>query len=110
MIKDRVVRIKLKRYCHEQKPISYVGKVTAISEQWLIVDARTVVISRNQPNGVQIDKRNSAMMLPWGSIESVRVLPDNFDVNNIRVTTEGSQLRIIVDGALDAYLGEMGEG
>ena len=109
MIKDRIVRVKLRRGT-QQRPLNYIGKVTAFNDLWVVMEARAVLVCRSQPNGVQVDKRPSAIMVPRESIESIRVLPDNFKVDEIRVTTEGQQLRVMVDGAPDCYIGEMGEG
>ncbi len=110
MIKDRFVRVKLIKRYHEKRPISYVGKVTAFSDSWVVLDAKCLMLARSQPNGVQVDAKSNAMMIPRDNIESIRVLPDNFDMDNIRLTTEGQQLHMIVDGAMDAFLGELGEG
>ena len=110
MIKDRMVRIKLKRNFQGHRPMSYVGKVTAFSDEWVVVDGKGVMLSRHEKEGVQIDAKTSAMVIPRENVESIRVLPDDFDVGNIRVTTEGQQIQMLVDRAMDAYLGEMGEG
>jgi len=110
MIKDKIVRVKLRKRYHEQKPMHYVGKVTGFSEEWVILHAKGLMLSRSQPNGVQIDAKPSAMMIPRDNIDSIRLLPDTFDINAIKITTEGQQIRMVVDGAQDALLGEMGEG
>jgi len=110
MLKDKNVRIKMKKHFHEQRPISYVGKVTSFSENWIILHARTLMAARTQPNGVQMDAKASAVMLPRENIDSIRILPDNFDADSIRITTEGQQLRIAVEGAQDCFIAEMGEG
>ncbi|MCC6142548.1 MAG: hypothetical protein IT368_01955 [Candidatus Hydrogenedentes bacterium] len=110
MIKDRIVRVRLKKHYKEQRPWSYVGKVTAFNDHWLVMEGRGIVLARQQSSGVEIDKKPSAMMIPRENIETIRVLPDSFDVTNMTVTTEGQQLRLVVDKALDAYLGDLGEG
>jgi len=110
MLKDKVVRIKLKKYFHEQKPISYVGKVTYFSDDWVVVNGKGLMLARHQPNGVQIDQAAAPVMLPRDAIESIRVLPENFDIKKLTVTTEGQQLLLTVEGAADTYIGEMGEG
>ena len=110
MLKDRIVRIKLKKHFKEQRPISYVGKVTSMNDYWVVVDARALMLNRHESVGVQSDKKNNAIVIPRDNIESIRVLPDSFDAANLRFTTDGQQLRMIVDGALDCYIGELGEG
>jgi len=110
MIKDRMVRVKLKKFYKEQKPFCFVGKVTAFSEGWVVLEAKGIMLSRAQSNGVQVDSRANPVMIPRESIESIRLLPDNYDINNITVTTEGQQLRLVVDGPRDVFIGELGEG
>jgi hypothetical protein len=110
MIKDRIVRVKLKKNFREQRPLCYVGKCTAFSDCWVVLDARGVMLSRIQPNGAQIDEKSSPVVIPRESIDSIRVLPDNFDVANMKITTQGQQLQLVVDGARDCFLGELGEG
>lgn len=109
MIKDRIVRLKLKRGA-QAHPWSFVGRVTAFNDNWIIMEARGIMLSRAQQQGADIDAKPSAMMFPRESIESIRVLPDSFDMANIRVTTEGQKLMLVVDGAANAFLGEMSEG
>jgi len=110
MIKDRTVRVKLKKQYLEQKPMSYVGKVTAFNDFWLAMEATGVMVARNQPSHVQIDKHRGAAIIPRDNIESILLLPDDFDVKNIRITTEGQQIQIEVKGAPNVYIGELGEG
>lgn len=110
MIKDRNVRIKMKKHFKEQRPWSYVGKVTAFSENWIVLEARGIMLSRAQSTGVEIDKHASAFMLPRENIESIRILPDSFDIKNLSVTTDGQQLLLNVEKAANAFLGELGEG
>lgn len=110
MIKDKIVRVKLKRNFHEQRPLSYVGKVTAFSDYWVVMEAIGVLIARNQPNNVQIDKHRSAALIPRDNIESIILLPDNFDVKSMKITTEGQQIQIVVTGGANVYIGELGDG
>ena len=110
MIKDQVVRIKLKKQFAEQRPLNYVGKCIAFTDPWLVMDGKCVMLVRSQPDGVQIDENMTRHIIPRESIESIRVLPDAFDINALTVTTEGQQLRLVVEGVQDVYIGEMGEG
>lgn len=110
MLKDRVIRIRLKKYFHEQKPLCYVGKCTDMNDSWVVVDGRALMIARNAPDNVQIDKKSAYIVIPRDNIESIRVLPDTFDVENMKITTEGQQLRLVVDGKRDCMIGELGEG
>jgi regulator of RNase E activity RraA len=110
MIKDRFVRVKLKKNFHEQKPLSFVGKVTAFNDHWIVMDAKGILVTRQQATGAEVDPKSQATMIPRENIESIRILPDSFDMANIRVTTEGQKLVIVVDGAADVFIGVLGEG
>ena len=110
MLKDKMVRVKLKKSFKEQRPISYIGKCTSFSDYWVAIHARSVMVARSQPNHVQIDRDLCAVLVPRDSIESIQVLPDNFDIKNIQITTEGQQLLVKVEGTADSFIGEIGEG
>jgi len=110
MIKDRIVRIKMKKNFKEQKPFSFVGKVTFWSEDWIALEGKGIMLTRQQSSGVQIDEGIKVVLIPRESIDHIQVLPDNLDINNLKVTTEGQQLVLVVDGKRNSFLGEMGEG
>jgi hypothetical protein len=110
MIKDQIVRIKLvKRYQH-QRPISYIGKVVHFSDAWIVIDGYGMILSRAQSNGVSLDKLKSRNMIPRENIESIHILPDDFDVKNIQFTTNDQQIVVEVKGGQASFIGEMGEG
>lgn len=110
MLRERIVRVKLKKSYNEQRPWSYIGKCTAFSDFWIVLEAKGLMISRQQPGAVQVDKRPQVVVIPRDNVESVIVLPDNFDWQNLKATTDGQQIQIIVDGKRDIFVGEMGEG
>ncbi|HOV33862.1 MAG TPA: hypothetical protein PLX23_10935 [Candidatus Hydrogenedens sp.] len=110
MLKDRIVRIRMKKSFKEQKPFSYVGRVTVWSENWIALEGKGLMLTRQQATGVQIDENFKAILIPRESIDHIQVLPDNIDLNNLKVTTQAQQLVLIVDGKQDAFLGEIGEG
>ncbi|HOQ88984.1 MAG TPA: hypothetical protein PLO53_06300 [Candidatus Hydrogenedentes bacterium] len=110
MLKDRMVRVKLIRRFKEQRPQSYVGKVTGFSEGWVILEGKLVLVSRNIPGGAQIDAQKTVVLIPRDNIESIQLLPDSFNIDGMTISTEGQQLRINVEGGAPSYIGEMGEG
>ena len=110
MIKDRIVRIRLRKYYKEQKPFSYVGKVTAWSENWVAIEGKGIMLSRQSSTGVQIDTDIRLVLIPRETIETIQILPDSFNINDIRTTTEGQQVVLVIDDKRNAFLGEIGEG
>jgi hypothetical protein len=110
MLKDRIVRVKLKKHYQEQKPISFIGKCTAFGENWLVIEGKQVMAARGVAGGVQIDTHAAHHVVARDNVESIRVLPEDFNIAEMKLTTEGQQLRIVVDGKRDCYIGELGEG
>lgn len=110
MIKDKIARVKLKKQFAEQRPMSYVGKVTAFNDYWVAMEAVGLLIARSQPNNVQIDKHRSGVIIPRDNIESIMLLPDNFDIKAMKISTEGQQIQIVVSNGPGIYVGELGEG
>lgn len=110
MIKDKIARVKLKKHFGEQRPMSYVGKVTAFNDFWVAMEAVGILIARNQPNNVQIDKHRIAVLVPRDNIESIVLLPDGFDIKAMKISTEGQQIQIVVSNGPGVYVGELGEG
>lgn len=110
MLKDRIVRIRMRKMFKEQKPFSYVGKVTAMTESWIALEGRAIMLTRQQASGVQIDEHFKLFVIPRENIDHIQVLPDNFDLTKLSITTQGQQLVLVVDGKRDSFLGELGEG
>ncbi len=110
MLKDRMIRIRLNKSYQQQRPLSYVGKCTGFNNYWVVVDGRSIMVARSQPSGAQVDAKPSIHVVPRNNIESIRVLPDDFDVNNIQISTEGQQLVITVKNSQPCFIGEIGEG
>lgn len=110
MIKDRMVRIRLKKHYKEQKPFSYVGKVTAWTENWVAIEGKGIMLSRQSSTGVQIDEDIRIILIPREAIETIQLLPDSLNINNLRTTTSGQQVVLIIDEKRNSFLGEIGEG
>lgn len=110
MLKDRMVRVRLNKSYHEQRPQSFVGKCTGFNNYWVVVEGRGIMVTRSERSGVQLDAKSTVTVIPRNNIESIRVLPDDFDVNTMQITTEGQQLVLAVPGAQPCFIGEIGEG
>ncbi|MCK5861541.1 MAG: hypothetical protein KAH38_03585 [Candidatus Hydrogenedentes bacterium] len=110
MLKDRIVRVRLNKSYQKQRPLSYVGKCTNFNNYWVVIDGRSCMVTRSQPNGVQLDAKSTIHVVPRNNIESIRVLPDDFDIKNIQISTEGQQLVFVVKNGQPCFIGEIGEG
>lgn len=110
MLKDKMIRVRLNKSYHQQKPLSFVGKCIAFNNYWVAVEGRAVMVTRASKSGVQIDEKTTQTVVPRDNIESVRVLPDDFDISKMQITTDGQQLVIAVKDAQPCFIGEIGEG
>ena len=110
MLKDKMIRVRLSKSHQQQRPLSFVGKCLAFTDFWIAIQGRSIMVTRANKSGVQIDDKLSQHVIPRDSIESIRVLPDDFDLNTMTVTTEGQQLVLPVKGQQPCFIGEIGEG
>ena len=110
MLKDKIIRVRLNKSYTEQKPISFVGKCVAFSNYWVVVEGYGIMVTRSNKTGAQIDAKPSYNAIPSNNIESIRILPDDFDYANMQITTEGQQLVIAVKNGQPCFIGEIGEG
>ena len=110
MFKDKIIRIKLIKFNQQTRPLSFVGKCLSFNDSWVAIQGRGIMVARINPRGVQIDDKLSQHVIPRSSIESIRVLPDDFDVNDLTISTEGQQLVFPVRGQQPCFVGEIGEG
>lgn len=110
MLKDRIIRVRLDKAYHEQRPISFVGKCIAFNNYWVAIEGKQIMVTRSSKTGVQIDEKITQHVIPRDNIESIRVLPDDFDMNKLEVSTEGQQLVLLIKGGQPCFIGEVGEG
>jgi len=109
MLKGKNVRVRLRRNFEEQKPWVFVGKVDQMSENWLALTGKGILIIRGKTRPVEIDDELRQMVIPRDNIANVRVLPDDFGLDEIEVFHEGIRVGIGVKGAPNTWIGELGE-
>lgn len=108
MVKGKKVRVRLKRHFPEQKLWVVVGTVLEFTENWLTIEGKGIVIVKGQSAPAEVDQEDRVMMVPRDNIAQVRILPDDFDVDNIRIEIKGVRVFIKVDGAPDSSIAEGG--
>ena len=128
MLKGKMVRVRMKRYFAEQKLWVFVGMVSAMTENWLFVDGKGVLVCHGhtsssasrvrmdikgtmagQVPAIEVDLTRRLLALPQGNIASVRILPDSFDLDHLEICTEGFKIGLRVKGAEPTWIGEIGE-
>lgn len=109
MFCGKKVKVRFIRHFDRQRLWVFVGEVEECSESWIRIDGRSIIFSTGQKNPIDLDQERRVLVIPWSNIAHVRILPDNFDLENIETCQEGHRWYIKVKGAPDATLGELGE-
>ncbi len=132
MLKGKMVRVRGQREYVEQPSWVFIGKVLEFSENWLLVEGKGIFIFRRKLSshsqtavkGLKIVHRDTAtggllpalvdeekrtMAIPRDAIHNVRVLPDDFDIDNMRLEVVGQRVDVVVDGAPNTAVDEIGE-
>jgi len=108
MIVGKMIRIRLKRYFAEQKLWVFVGKVLEFGENWVTVQGKGIVLLKGRPQPALVDREPRQLMIPRENIAQMRILPDDFDLSDIRIEMEDLKVLVKVDGAPDTCIGEWG--
>ena len=105
----KMVRIRTRRLFEEQKPWAFLGKVEVMSEHWIQICGKGIVIVKGKTHPIEIDVGLRQLLIPRENIANIRILPDDFDLDKIEICYEGIKIGVRVEGAPDAWISEMGE-
>ena len=129
MLKGKLVRIRFRKSSETKPTWLFVGKVFEFSEAWIGVEGKGILLYARRTTDThtstlrgqemirtgigsenalpyEVDAETRPLMFPRDGISSVRILPDDFDVNTIRVKFVGKRVDMEVDGAPDSALDE----
>ncbi len=95
MLTGKFVKIRFRRYFTDQNLWVFIGRVIEFTENWVTVQGKGIVIFKGRPDPVDIDATQRTLVIPRGTIAHIRVLPDEFDLDN--VTTKSSKFRIYIE-------------
>lgn len=109
MLKDKIVRIRTKRMYPGQNKWSYVGKVVAFTESWVMIKGKGLLVLKGQTRTVDMDPDLKHFAIPRDNISDVHVLPDTFDMDHIELSFDGVKIGLKVEGAPDTWIGEAGD-
>lgn len=107
MIEGKIVKVRFKKFFPEQKLWVFIGKVLKFTENWIMIDGKGIVVMRGQVSPVDIDKERRIILIPRDNIFHLRILPDNFDIDNIEVVEKGLRLFVKVKGGPDTSISEI---
>jgi len=109
MIVGKMVRVRLRRDFFEQRLWVFVGKVIKFTEGWVTIEGKGLTVLKRAQLEVDVEDEPRVVVIPRDNIAIIRVLPDDFDMMNIRTVNKGHKLCLVVDGGPDATIVEMGE-
>jgi hypothetical protein len=109
MIVGKMVRVRLRRDFFEQRLWVFVGKALEFTENWIMIEGKGLTVWKRAQLEVEVENEPRIVVIPRDNVAIIRVLPDDFDMKNIRTVNKGHKLCLVVDGGPDATIAEVGE-
>lgn len=103
------VKIRFKRYFSGQRLWIFVGTVLEFTESWVKIEGKGILFATGKLEPFEIDEEARVLLIPTENIAHIRVLPDDFDIDNIETYRGSNRWYFKVKNAPDASLGEIGE-
>ncbi|MCK9266476.1 hypothetical protein M0P98_06305 [bacterium] len=107
MIEGKIVKVRFKKYFNEQRLWVFIGKTIKFTENWLMLDGKGILVSRGGIPPADVDKERRVILVPHSNIAHIRVLPDNFDVDNIDIQIKGVRIFAGVKDGPDTSISEI---
>ena len=101
-----IVKIRFRRFFKEQRLWVFIGKIIASNNSWLKINGKGILFNPGKTDPIDIDDEARTLYCPIGSINHVRVLPDDFDLTDIKVLRKDNRWFVQVDGQPNTSLGE----
>ncbi|MCM8766664.1 MAG: hypothetical protein NC917_06265 [Candidatus Omnitrophica bacterium] len=107
MIEGKIVKVRFKKYYSEQKLWVFIGKVLKFTENWIMLEGKGIIVIKGQVSPVEIDREKRIIIVPRENISHIRILPDDFDIDNIEVITRGLRIFVKVKNGPDTSISEI---
>jgi hypothetical protein len=107
MIEGKIVKIRFKKYFAEQRLWVFIGKVIKFTENWVMVDGKGIVIMKGKVIPFDVDKEKRVILVPRENISHIRILPDDFDIENIEIIERDMRLFVKVKNGPDTSISEI---
>jgi len=72
-----------------------------------MLDGKGILASKGNITPVDIDKERRIILIPQNNIAHIRVLPDNFDLDNIEIHIKGVRIFAAVKDGPDTSISEI---
>ncbi len=107
MIEGKIIKVRFKKNYAEQKVWVFIGKVLKFAENWLMLDGKGILVMEGGVHPVDVDKENRLIIVPRDNISHIRVLPDDFDIDNINIEIRGIRIFAKVKNGPDTSVSEI---
>ncbi|MBL7189466.1 MAG: hypothetical protein ISS70_24320 [Phycisphaerae bacterium] len=101
-----VVKIRFKRFFKEQRLWIFIGKVMESNNNWLKIYGKGILFNCGKTNPIDIDDEARTLYCPMGSINYIRLLPDDFDLTDIKTLRKDNRWYVEIEGHPNTSLGE----
>ena len=101
-----IVKIRFKRFFKEQRLWIFIGRVLESKDGWLKINGKGILFNPGKTSPIDIDDEARTLCCPRESINHVRILPDDFDITNIKTMRKENRWFVKVEGGPNTSLGE----
>ncbi|UCG55703.1 MAG: hypothetical protein JSU70_12630 [Phycisphaerales bacterium] len=84
----------------------FIGKLLESRDGWLKINGKGILFNPGRTDPIDIDDEARTLYCPRESINHVRVLPDDFDLTDIKTVRKENRWFVKVDGQPNTSLGE----
>jgi len=97
------VKIRWRRAFPEQRIRHLIGVVVDASENWIVAKGRYYFLAKGEAMP-RVEGSDRLVAIPREAITTVRILPDNLDLNNLEFEVAGDRINIKIPGEPDASI------
>jgi len=107
MIEGKIIKVRFKKSYSEQKVWVFIGKVLKFTESWLMLDGKGILVMKGQVKPVDVDRERRLIVVPRENVSHIRILPDDFDIDNISIEIKGVRIFAKVKNGPDTSVSEI---
>lgn len=107
MIEGKNVKVRFKKNYPEQASWVFIGKVLSFTENWTALDGKGLMINKGKVHPVTVDEVSRIVLIPRDNIAHIRVLPDDFNLDEIEVKIIGVKIYVSVASGPDTCISEV---
>ena len=78
-----------------------------MTENWIMLEGKGILVIKGAVHPADIDANQRVLLIPRDNIAHIRVLPDNFDIENIKIETRGIRIFAVVKDGPDTSINEI---